>query len=216
MIIMIGSQKGGCGKSTLAVNVAGYLAIERGADVLLVDADAQTSISRWAQDRQDNAVITSMGSINSVQACGDIRATLRDLGKRYDHVVVDVAGRDSKELRSGMLAADVLISPARPSQYDLDTLPHLVEVFTNSKMYNEGLRGFLVLNLCPTNPVIKEAQDARTYLVDFPEFRLAGSLIHDRKAYRDSVSDGRTVLEWRDKKAANEIRSLMNEILADG
>ena len=96
--------------------------------------------------------------------------------------VVDVAGRDSRELRTGMIVADILISPARPSQYDLDTLPHLVDVFVQAQDLNPNLKGYLVLNLCPTNPVIKEAQDAQKYLADFPEFALADSLIYDRKA----------------------------------
>lgn len=215
MIILVGSQKGGCGKSTLAVNVACCLAIEKSAEVLLLDADPQASVNRWFQERQEG--LDSEGVVvHCLQASGDLRATLADLGKRYDHVVVDVAGRNSVELRTAMLSADVLLSPTRPSQYDLDTLPYLTEVFVESKIYNEKLRGLLVLNLCPTNPVIKEAEEAKAYVIQYPEFILADTLIHDRKAYRDSVSEGRSVLEWRDKKAAAEIHALVEEVLGNG
>ena len=210
MIILIGSQKGGCGKSTLAVNVACALALDKGADALLVDCDTQSSVARWVQDRQTHAALKN---IPCVQISGDVRITLRDLAKRYDHLVVDVAGRDSVELRSALSVADMLLSPIRPSQYDLDTVPHLAEVYSRAKDFNEKLRASLVLNLCPTNPVIKEAQEAETYLQDFAEFAVAKTRIYDRKAYRDSVAEGQSALEWKDTKAADAIRQLMMEVM---
>jgi chromosome partitioning protein len=210
MIILIGSQKGGCGKSTLAVNIASALALEHGADVLLVDADPQASVARWVQDRQERP---ELQNIPCVQITGDVRKNLQDLASRYAYLVVDVAGRDSSELRSALAVADVLVSPLRPSQYDLDTLPHLAEVFSMAKDFNARLNAYLVLNLCPTNPVVTEAEEAQAYLREFPEFVLAETLINDRKAYRDSISEGRSVLEWKDPKAADSIRSLIREVL---
>ncbi len=210
MIILIGSQKGGCGKSTIAVNIASSLALDHDADVLLVDADSQRSVARWVQDRQNRQ---GLKDIPCVQISGDVRKNLKDLAGRYDHLVVDVAGKDSSELRSGLSVADVLLSPLRPSQYDLDTLPHLAEVYSMAKDFNEKLKATLVLNLCPTNPVIREADEARTYLEEFPEFVLAETLINDRKAYRDSISEGRSTLEWKDPKAAGSIRLLTKEVL---
>ncbi|RXJ72081.1 cobyrinic acid ac-diamide synthase [Veronia nyctiphanis] len=207
-IILFGSQKGGCGKSTLAVNVAGWL-ISRGEDVILVDADPQGSSERWAQDRQENP---ELSNIPHVQASGNINQTLRDLAQKYDYVLADTAGRDSRELRTGMVVADILLSPSRPSQYDLDTLPHLAEVFIQAQDLNPTLKGYLVLNMCPTNPVIKEAEDARTYLNEFPEFSMANSMVYDRKAFRDCISEGRTVFEWKDAKAKQEIEALMEEV----
>lgn len=209
MIILIGSQKGGCGKSTLAVNIATALALS-GKEVFLLDADPQSSATRWAQDRLDAEVLPN---IPNAQASGAIHQTLKDLASKYTYVVVDSAGRDSKELRTGMVVADILLSPARPSQYDLDTLPHLAEVFEAAKDLNPKLSGYLVLNLCPTNPVIKEADSAKEFLADYSEFKLAKTLVYDRKAYRDSISEGKTVLEWHDAKAKHEIEALLEEIL---
>ncbi len=212
MIILVGSQKGGCGKSTMAVNLACSLVLDANEDVLLVDADSQGSVSRWVQDRQTHSLLKN---IPCVQISGDVRITLRDLATRYKYLVVDVAGRDSVELRSGLSVADILLSPLRPSQYDLDTVPHLSEVYSLAKDFNQNLRAYLVLNLCPTNPVVKEAEEAKTYLADYSEFILAKTLIYDRKAYRDSIAEGQCVLEWKDEKAAASIRLLLKEILKD-
>ncbi len=52
MIILIGSQKGGCGKSTIAINIAAYLA-KHNKDIVLVDADPQQSSANWVKDRDD-------------------------------------------------------------------------------------------------------------------------------------------------------------------
>lgn len=209
MIILIGSQKGGCGKSTIAVNIAAALAL-KGKDVFLLDADPQSSSMRWAQDRLDTEISPH---IRHAQASGNIHQTLKDLASKYEYVIADTAGRDSRELRTGMTVANILISPARPSQYDLDTLPHLAEVYSQAKDINPKLSGFLVLNLCPTNPVIKEVAAAQEFLSDYPEFKLAATLVYDRKAYRDSISEGKSVLEWSDAKAKHEIEALVEEII---
>lgn len=66
--------------------------------------------------------------------------------------------------------------------------------------------------MCPTNPVIKEADDAKEYLSDFPEFGMATILIYDRKAFRDCVAEGKYVFEWKDAKAKAEISALMEEV----
>lgn len=209
MIILIGSQKGGCGKSTIAVNIAAALAAS-GQEVFLLDADPQSSSMRWAQDRLDIGVYPH---IPHAQSSGNIHQTLKDLSAKYKYVIADTAGRDSRELRTGMTVADILISPARPSQYDLDTLPHLADIYSQAKDINPKLVGYLVLNLCPTNPVVKEVSAAQDFLSDYPEFKLAKTLVYDRKAYRDSISEGKSVLEWIDNKAKSEIERLVEEII---
>ena len=134
MIILIGSQKGGCGKSTLCINIAAWIA-NQGKDIAVLDADLQQSTANWIRDRDE----TNLPKVHCIQRYGDIKNTLKDLKNRYDYVIVDVAGHDSKELRTGMLSADILIVPFRPSQFDLDTLPHLSEVIDQAKSFNEKL-----------------------------------------------------------------------------
>jgi len=206
MIVLLGSQKGGCGKSTLATNIAATLA--HSADVVLLDADTQGTSAQWSQDREE----TDLPKVACVQKYGNVTRTIKDLAGRYDHVVVDAGGRDSQELRTALLAADLVLCPFRPSQADVDTAPLLVEVTTAAKDFNEGLQVSAVLSQCPTNPVIKEIQEAREYLRDIDGLKVLSCHIFDRKVYRDALSTGQGVVESKNKKAAAEIQSLVKVI----
>jgi len=210
MIVLLGSQKGGCGKSTLATNLAAALA--HSADVVLLDADSQGTSAQWSQDRED----TDLPKVTCVQKYGNVTKTIKDLAGKYDHVVIDAGARDSQELRTALLAADLVLCPFRPSQADVDTASQLVDVTTAAKDFNKGLQVSAVLALCPTNPVVKETQEARAYLRDIDGLKVLNCHIYDRKVYRDALSTGRGVVESKNKKAAAEIRNLVKVIRKKG
>lgn len=209
MIILIGSQKGGCGKSTTAVNICAELA-QRGHDVVLVDADKQATGANWAQDRSANQ---SLPPVHCVQRYENIRDTLLDLNKRYQFVIVDAAGRDSRELRTGMTAAHILIVPFRPSQPDLDTLSTMQSVILQARDFNPTLKVFGLLTMTPTNPSIREESQAREYLADYTDIQPLAIKLCDRKVYRDAMPEGMGVVEMDNNKAKEEILGLMGEIL---
>lgn len=209
-IVLFGSEKGGTGKSSLATNTSAYLAIN-GYDCVLVDADKQKTASTWAQDRQDN--VSAEIKVIPVSLDGNIRASLLDLKKRYEFVIVDCAGRDSRELRTGMTCADILISPLRPSQFDLDTLPHLLQIFEEAKDINSDLKGYLVINQVPTNPFIKESELAEKVISDYDEFNLIETVLHDRKVYRDVASEGMSIFESSNGKAIDELEKVLKAVI---
>jgi len=209
MIILVGSQKGGCGKSTVAVNICTVLAVN-GRDVVLVDADRQSTAANWVMDRSANKALPV---VHCIQKYENIRNTLLDLNKRYEYIIVDAAGHDSRELRTGMTAAHVMLLPFRPSQPDLDTLPSLQEIITQARDLNSELIVYALLTMGPTNPVVRETDEAREYLQDYPEIRLLTTVVRDRKVYRDAMSEGMGVIEMSNRKATEEIKSLTREIL---
>lgn len=208
MIIVLGSQKGGVGKSTLAVSIAAYL-ITLGKRVLIVDADDQRSALTWYNNRPEY-----LPHIPVTGATGNIKAMLKEHVKSYDYVIADCAGRDSAEMRSGLMAADVFISPLRPSQMDLDVVPHTCKVFAAAKDFNETVRGYLVLNMTPTNMFVNEGNQAAKVLLDFPQMCLAESRICDRKAHRDAWAESMTIFETQNTKAQQEISRLVEELIA--
>jgi len=209
MIILIGSQKGGSGKSTTSVNIAALLA-GKGKDVVLVDADRQSTAANWASDRDE---LEDVGKVHCVQKYDNIRETLSDLKGRYEYVVVDAAGRDSKELRTGLTAADILVIPFRPSQPDLDTLPKMVELIDQAKDFNPDLEVYGLITMAPSNPMVNEAKEAKAYLSDYPDIKLLKTIIRDRKVYRDAMSEGLGVVEMKNPKAKEEVQLLVSEVL---
>ncbi|MFZ4843971.1 AAA family ATPase [Mycetocola saprophilus] len=210
MIILIGSQKGGPGKTTIAVNLAVEYA-RQGKDVCLVDADPQRSAARWHADREE---LRHTPAVACVEKLGSLHQTLQDLATRYDVVVVDVAGKDSKEMRTGMTAADTLVVVVRPSQLDLDTLGHMSEVIAQAQDFNPNLRVCGLISQAPSNPNITERTDAGEYLADYPLIRPLETVIHERKAYRDVIGEGLGVVEWSNPKAKSEIQELAAEVVA--
>lgn len=207
MIIVIGSRKGGTGKTTLATNIACTLAYKK--SVILVDADRQPSASEWCDERDNRADIPR---ISCIQKYGKIHEQLIDFNKRYDHVVVDCSGKDSIELRSSLTCADIVITPVRPSQTDLNTLQALSDIIEDARLNNQNMKSYGLLTMSPTNPQINEIQEAKEFLLHYPIFTPVNQLIYDRKIYRDCLADGRGVIESGNDKAADEIKGLMQEI----
>lgn len=209
MIILLGSQKGGPGKSTIATNLAVEFA-RQGKDVVLVDADRQRSSARWHEDREE---LGRTPALACVEKLGSIHQTLLDLDGRYDVVLVDVAGHDSKEMRTGMTAADKLVVVVRPSQFDLDTLPHMSEVIEQALDLNHSLDVRGLITQAPTNSNASERADAGEYLSDYPVIKPLRTVIHERKAYRDVIGEGLGVVEWSNAKAKAEIQVLAEELM---
>lgn len=207
MIILLGSQKGGCGKSTLATNISASLAL-RGFEVCLLDADKQITSGSWAIEREAH----KLSPITSLQKYGPLASTLKDLAKRYQYVVVDTAGRDSDELRSAMLVADLAIFPFRPSQADLYTANNVESIANNARDLNEKLKVYYILSIAPTQANASEISDAKDFF-ESQDANLLKEIIFDRKAYRDAFREGRGVEEWTDKKAKTEIGKLIDEII---
>ncbi len=208
MIILICSQKGGTGKSTIASNFAVFLTKKK-YDVILVDCDKQATCANWVSDRDESG---HSPPIKVVQRYDNVKNTLRDLDEKYNYVVVDVAGHDSREMRTALLAANLVIIPTKCSLPDLDTLQELEDIINKSKDYNENMKVFSVFSMSPTNPVIKELDEARAYMKE-TGFNTLQTVIYERKAYRDAIKEGKGVIELPPNKASLEIESLVKEVL---
>ena len=148
MIILIGGEKGGSGKSCLAQNIAVYLQ-NRNRDILLLDADPQGTTTDWVKEREQNQISKTLPS---VQCSGNIRQTLIDLSKRYQDIVIDAGGQDSEALRSAMTVATHMLLPFRPKRRDLKTLAHMENLVKMAKAINPNLKAKAVMTQCPTLP----------------------------------------------------------------
>ena len=212
MIILVGGEKGGSGKSCLAQNIAVYLCTEKKANVLMVDCDPQRTTSDWIQERKANE---SLPPINCIQLYGKIRNELLSLRQHYDYVVIDCGGQDNLALRSSMAVADHILIPIRPKRRDLRTVPHMEDILATCKMVNPSMNAAFVITQCPSLPSlasrILEAKDVcRSF-----EVPVLNSVTFSRNMYDDSEESGMSVIESEpDGKASVEIRSIIEELLA--
>lgn len=207
-ILMIGGEKGGTGKSSIATNLGVYFS-KLGVDTMILDADPQGTAANFVARRNEAG---HEPVVHCTQMTGNIYKTATDLAKRYELVIIDVGGRDSQELRSGLVAADVVCIPIRASQADLETLPKVNELVGLSRAMNPALQAYAVLSMAPTNPLVTEAQDAREMIADFDQLALLPQLIRDRKIVRDALIDGLGVVETENHQAKAEIQLLGQEL----
>jgi chromosome partitioning protein len=212
MILLLGGEKGGTGKSTVAVNLAVWLA-HQGADVLLIDTDRQRTASHFVDRRN---ALAGVPVVHCAEKHGNVFDTVRDLAKRYEQVIVDAGGRDSEELRTALVATRMVYCPLKASQPDLETSVHMNELVKLARGMNPNLQARLVISMGPTNPVIHEAQEAQRLLGELTEFSMSEVVIRDRKVYRDAMAEGRGVIEMFNEKATAEIAALAQEIYQHG
>lgn len=210
MIILIGGEKGGTGKSTITTNLAVGLSLQN-REVIIVDCDPQGTSSKWINRR--NKGFAALPKIHCVEKTGDIYDTIIDLGNRYKYVLVDAGGRDSEELRTAMVACNKLYIPLKASQPDIETTKHMSKLVKLAKSLNNKLVATAVISMAPTNHILTEDQEAVALLAKLSDIKTSSIIIHERKVYRDAMAEGKGVIEYDNAKASKEIKSLLKEIL---
>lgn len=207
-IYVIGGQKGGTGKSTVATNLAVSLT-RRGRSPLLVDADRQLTASHWSAERQSG----TLTPITTVQKTGKLFRDLQALSERFEDVIVDAGGYDSVELRTALVAADHLYSPVKASQSDLWTLEAMSQLLGEARELNPRLGAHLLLSMAPTHPTRRATQDALGLLSQYEAFDICRTVIRQRTAFEDAMRQGRGVVELADGKATLEVESFTTEVM---
>jgi chromosome partitioning protein len=213
MIILVGGEKGGTGKTTLAINFAVTRHKEKG-NLLLVDADPQPNSTYWCYKRDE---LNVKPRIDSVQKTGKgVRHEIAALNEKYSDIVIDSGGRDSPELRGSMLAAHIAVIPVAPGQFDLWGLTKLDDLVSEVKIVNPTLRVLVVITRASSHDSDKELKEVRQYIAEaeFENLGVAKNVIKERKAYKQMAKQGKSIFELEmDSKAETEFNELYKEIL---
>ncbi|HBR21131.1 MAG TPA: hypothetical protein DD713_00960 [Nitrospiraceae bacterium] len=206
MVITVGNTKGGCGKSTIAVNLAVEFAKEK--KIILVDSDVQASSMSFRAKREKDDIQSI--AINTPTLHKDLKVL-----NENKIVIVDVGGRDSTVFRSAILAADLLIIPVLPSLYDVWALEDTLVVLREAKVYKENLKAYVLLNQLLSNTwLAKDVTEHIQKLKDENEIELMGTMIYSRQVYKNCITAGLGVTEYpgAPEKAIQEIQGLHTEI----
>jgi len=206
MIFAFAGQKGGAGKSTLAVASAAELH-RRGHRVLLVDVDPQESAYDWAQAAMN---ARGGGAPDTIVMRGTLRAQLASVATGYDFVVVDCPGRGDALQRDALLAADVAIVPVTPDSFDAWAIGGSLEMMEGAQQFNESLSIFLALTKLRAGTT--EANVAREMFEELG-YPILRSEIGFRVAYGRFADAGQGVVGYEPNgKAAKEIKRLASEL----
>jgi chromosome partitioning protein len=212
LILAFLQLKGGVGKSTLAENIAVAFAHNNKTKVKIIDCDLrQRTSSKWVARRNQNHA-DKKKVFSSIQEEG-LRDALVEDSKNYDVIIVDVQGKDSKNLRVSLLTADIIYIPFIPSQNDIETIEELSDLLEDTLIQNKNRRTFYILNSCSSHYLDSTSTNADIFFKEYQHILSPSQVrITHRKAYRDASLEGLGVIETNDKKAQKEICNLRSEI----
>ena len=202
MIISILNQKGGTGKTTLAVNIAREYT-KRTFKTLLVDSDSQGSALRWHEE--------SGGELIDL-TCLPVTTLDKDVVKfkdRYERIIIDGVPRVSPLTICAIKAADVVLIPVQPSPYDIWATEDLVRLIKERIEITEGrLKAAFIVSRHIKGTLLGRDITEQLMSLDFPVF-VHGTC--QRIEYAKAVQEGRTVCE-SNTEAMKEIVCIVNEL----
>jgi len=202
MITVIGSLKGGSGKSTVTFNLAVWLSMA-GQSILAVDVDPQATLTDVAEVRGEE------GYKPAIKVKGK-SALHRDAMQDVDEVLIDIGTADIESMKKAIELADRIVVPVPPSQADIWSAQRFIRFVQSVRGADDmpKLMGFI--NRADTHKAVRESDEAAAALVSLPGIDYLKPRLCQRTVYRRSFSEGLAVFELDPRsKGTREWNSLV-------
>ncbi len=204
-VITIAHQKGGVGKSTIALNLA--VELSKRFPLKVVDLDYQKSLTIFNEHRKEKR----LEPLKILEA-KEPKELMRIIDETEEHILIDSGGFDSDLNRIALLGADLIITPVSNNLIEIYGLEAFKNILEELKDVNENISAHVLLN--NVNPTSSKAiEEMRSYIQKSDYFDLLQSVLRRRALFSKSFENGQSVLEIDDKsKAAKELSDLVNNI----
>ena len=204
MITLVGNFKGGTGKSTVAFNLAIWLATQ-GKKTAVVDLDPQGSLTDVMYVREE------MEYDPLVPVFEDLD---KKMGKHWDEIIVDVGTADLPAMEKAMQIAGRVVIPVAPSQADVWSTQRFMDLVRKNCKDDTIITG--VINRADTHPKVTETEETMEALSMIPGLKMQRSYLYQRTAYRRAFSEGLAVFEMMPaNKAAGEVWRLARNLFRE-
>jgi chromosome partitioning protein len=199
MITLVGSLKGGTGKSTINFNLAVWLATH-GFPVQLFDLDPQRTLSDVIDNRIEEGFLPDLS----------VETDLKNMTSDPDvQVLIDVGTSDMKALNAAIFEADRIVIPVPPSQADVWSTQRFIGMIKKVRGDKGFPDMFALINRADTNPAIMETRETSEALKQLPFLKFIYARLGQRTGFRRSFSEGLAVFEMEPNgKAAAELNAL--------
>ena len=202
MITVIGSLKGGSGKSTVTFNLAIWLAMAE-RNVAVIDADPQATLTDVLEVRRDERFQPMVERLDSAQ--------MEDRGNllaEHEEVLIDVGTASMENLKLAVTIADRLLVPVPPSQADIWSTQRFLR-FVDSVVGKRKPEILGFINRADTHHAIRESDEAEAMLAELTDLQPLGLRLGQRTAFRRSLSEAQAVFELDARsKASQELEKL--------
>ena len=207
MIVSFLNQKGGVGKTTLAVHTAAAVALA-GHRVVLVDADPQGSALDWLASREAEPLFPVVGMPRPV-----LHRQVADLAAGCDLLVIDGPPSLTDIARSAMMASDLVLIPVTPSPYDVWAAGEIVRLIDEVRIVRDDLVARFVISRKIVGTAI--GRDVEEALKAWPAVPVLETVVSQRVVFAETAASGSTALEaGRDGKAVREVEALRDAVIA--
>lgn len=207
MITVVGSLKGGSGKSTVTFNLAIWLAMAD-TDVRLIDLDPQATLRDVAEVRDEEGYRPQI----TVQ---DKKQLDSDELRQCDEVLIDIGTADLEMMKRAIRLADRILVPVPPSQADIWSTQRFIQ-FVNATTEGDVPEIIGFINRGDTHHAVRETDEAAAALVSLPGIRFIKPRLSQRTIFRRSFSEGLAVFELNPKgKGSKELNALCAKLYPD-